>query len=58
MFITEKRSISEKKYRAIVGLNYGKPERRVEAGEIVDDLPSTAIKPLLKRNAIEEVEVN
>lgn len=47
------------RYRILNGLNYpphgevGAPERRVEPGEIVDDLPSDAVDDLLEGKDIE-----
>lgn len=42
-------------YRAVVGLDYP-PNKRVEAGEIVSDLPGNSIKWLLESGAIESVD--
>lgn len=42
-------------YRALVGLDYP-PNKRVEAGEIVSDLPGNSIKWLLESGAIESVD--
>lgn len=42
------------KYRALVGLSYP-PDRRAEAGDIVDDLPAKSIKWLIEQGAIEAV---
>ena len=39
-------------YRVLVGLNYP-PDRRVEAGQIVDDLPGKSIKWLTEQGYIE-----
>lgn len=39
-------------YRALVGLEYP-PDRRVEAGQIVDDLPGKSVKWLLEQGLIE-----
>lgn len=53
------RSASTGVYIAQVGLNYGDPEKRVEAGEEVSDLPAESIEWLLKQGYIkpkEEVE--
>lgn len=46
------------KYRALTGLNYpGKDgEKRVEAGEVVTDLPAKSVRWLLAGGHIEEVE--
>lgn len=40
-------------YRALVGLSYG--DKRVSAGEIVDDIPEVSIDWLLEGNYIEKV---
>jgi len=40
-------------YRALVGIDYP-PNKRVEAGEIVSDLPGDAIKWLLEDGLIED----
>lgn len=42
-------------WRALVGLNYPPNDRRVEAGEIVDDLPSSDAASLLEQGIIEPV---
>jgi hypothetical protein len=39
-------------YRAVVGIDYP-PNKRVEAGEIVSDLPGDSIKWLLEQGLIE-----
>lgn len=39
-------------YRAVVGIDYP-PNKRVEAGELVSDLPATSIKWLLESGSIE-----
>lgn len=49
-------------YRAKVGMNYPDPlrpgeEKRVEAGDIVTDLPAPSIPGLLEQGAIEPVAV-
>ena len=41
-------------YRVLTGLSYP-PDRRAEAGEIVNDLPSKSVKWLLNKGHIEEV---
>lgn len=41
-------------YRVLTGLSYP-PDRRAEAGEIVDDLPSKSIKWLIRKGHIEEI---
>jgi hypothetical protein len=40
-------------YRALTGLNYP-PDKRVEAGQIVSDLPEKSVSWLLKEGFIEE----
>lgn len=42
-------------YRALTGLDYP-PDRRIEAGEVADDIPSKSIKWLLDQGLIEPVE--
>lgn len=42
-------------YRALVGLDYP-PNKRVEAGEVVSDLPGNAIKWLLESKLIESTD--
>jgi hypothetical protein len=42
-------------YRALTGLNYP-PDKRVEAGDIVSDLPEKSIPWLLKDGFIEETD--
>ncbi len=42
------------KYKALVGLDYG--DTRVEAGEVVTDIPETSVKWLLENNSIVEVK--
>lgn len=49
-----KTSQSKPQYRALVGLNYG--DTRVEAGEIVSDLPEESIDWLLADGLVEKVE--
>lgn len=41
-------------YKALVGLNYG--DKRVEAGEVVDDIPADSVEWLLESNCIKEVK--
>lgn len=41
-------------YRVLTGLSYP-PDRRAEAGEIVDDIPSKSVKWLLAEGHIENV---
>jgi len=45
------------KYLVKVGLNYP-PNRRAEAGDVVDDLPAKSIKWLRDQNAIELADAN
>ena len=40
-------------YRALVGIDYP-PNKRVEAGEVVNDLPPQSVKWLLENNLIED----
>lgn len=42
-------------YRAVVGIDYP-PNKRVEAGELVSDLPEKSAVWLLANNFIEEVD--
>lgn len=44
-------------YRALVGLSYP-PDRRVEAGQIVDDLPGKSVKWLLEQGLIEPAKAD
>jgi hypothetical protein len=44
-------------YIVLVGLNYGDPEKRVEPGEEVSDLPSESIPWLLEQGYIRPKEV-
>ena len=41
-------------YKALVGLNYP-PDKRVEVGDVVDDIPAKSIKWLVECGAIEQV---
>lgn len=41
-------------YRVLTGLSYP-PDKRAEAGEIVDDIPSQSVKWLLTAGHIEDV---
>jgi hypothetical protein len=41
------------KYRVLQGIDYP-PNKRAEIGDVVDDLPATAIKWLLESGAIED----
>lgn len=43
------------KYRAVVGIDYP-PDRRVEAGDLVTDLPAKSIKWLREQGLIELVD--
>jgi len=43
------------KYRVLVGLDYP-PNKRAEAGDEVEDLPSSSIKWLLADGLVEEIE--
>ena len=40
-------------YKALTGLDYGKPPKRVEAGELVSDLPAGSVNWLLEQGLIE-----
>lgn len=40
-------------YKALVGLDYGNPSKRVEAGEIVSDLPAQSVSWLLEQGMVE-----
>lgn len=42
-------------YRALTGLNYP-PDRRIEAGQVADDIPGKSIKWLLEQGLIEPAE--
>lgn len=42
------------KYRVLVGIEYA--SRRVEAGEVVDDIPAKSIKWLREQGLIEPVD--
>jgi len=42
------------KYRALVGIQFP-PDRRVEAGEVADDIPANSIKWLAEQGLIELV---
>lgn len=41
------------KYKVLVGLDYG--DKRAEAGDVVDDLPTKSVEWLLESRCIEEV---
>lgn len=43
-------------YRVLMGLTYGKESKRAEPGDVVADLPKSAIPWLLECGAIEAVE--
>jgi hypothetical protein len=43
-------------YRLLTGLDYGKPSKRAEAGEVVSDLPPSSVTWLLEQNLVELVE--
>lgn len=42
------------RYKVLTGLTYG--NKTVEAGDIVDDIPSKSIKWLREQNLIEQVD--
>lgn len=46
--------VSRTRYKALVGMNYG--DKRVEPGEVVDDIPEADIEWLLEQNCIKEVD--
>lgn len=43
------------RYRVLQGIDYP-PNKRAEAGKIVDDLPATAVKWLLESGIIEDAD--
>ena len=43
-------------YKVLVGLDYGKPSKRAEEGDIVSDLPAASVSWLLEQKMIELVE--
>ena len=55
---TKSAPVSDKKprteYQALVGLEYG--DNRVEAGEVVDDIPEDSVEWLLESRCIKEVD--
>ena len=40
-------------YKVLVGLDYGKPSKRAEEGDVVSDLPASSVSWLLEQNLIE-----
>lgn len=40
-------------YKVLVGLDYGKPSKRAEAGDTVSDLPTASVSWLLEQGIIE-----
>lgn len=50
----EKKPLAKTKYKALVGLNYG--DKRVEADEVVDDIPADSVEWLLEGRYIEKVK--
>lgn len=40
-------------YKVLVGLDYGKPSKRAEAGDVVSDLPASSVSWLLEQKLIE-----
>ena len=40
-------------YKVLVGLDYGKPSKRAEAGDVVSDLPAASVSWLLEQNLVE-----
>ncbi len=53
---SKRRQIAGGVYIALTGLNYGDPEKRVEAGEEVSDLPAESIEWLIECGAIKPKE--
>ena len=49
----KKKPLLKAKYRARVGLSYG--DVRVEAGEVVSDIPAESLEWLIEGNYIEKV---
>ena len=43
-------------YKVLVGLDYGKPSKRAEEGDVISDLPAASVSWLLEQNMIELVE--
>ena len=43
-------------YKVLVGLDYGKPSKRAEEGDVVSDLPASSVSWLLEQNLIELVD--
>ena len=43
-------------YKVLVGLDYGKPSKRAEEGDIVSDLPAASVSWLIEQNLIELVD--
>jgi hypothetical protein len=53
--------VAKQKWRVLVGMNYppngrAGTERRVEPGEVVDDLPAAAVAGLAEQGVIEPAE--
>jgi hypothetical protein len=45
-------------YKVLVGLDYGKPSKRAEAGDVVSDLPAASVAWLTEQNLIELSETS
>lgn len=43
-------------YKVLVGLDYGKPSKRAEEGDVVSDLPTSSVSWLLEQNIVELVD--
>jgi len=43
-------------YKVLVGLDYGKPSKRAEEGDVISDLPAASVSWLLEQNMIELVD--
>ena len=51
---TKEKSSEPVEYEVLIGLNYG--DHRVEAGEIVSDLPEQSVGWLLEQSYVRKVE--
>lgn len=52
----KKKQTGKKEYKVLIGANFGKDSRRIEKGEVINDLPAKVAKTLLSANAIKEVK--
>ncbi|NBV35779.1 MAG: hypothetical protein EBR94_00690 [Bacteroidetes bacterium] len=43
-------------YKVLVGLDYGKPSKRAEEGDVVSDLPAASLSWLIEQKMIELVD--